>query len=1217
MFKLVEAGHQDATQILTELNPMEENLWLAIGSSKESSIDLPSCVYLIHALAFDPIKASSDKINNVGMDLNFKKVSDIEKQSSSNLLVSRTKASVSSTSTSSVSSDLAILEQFLNEDSNEMVKVICFDSKTGLPSILREEKDGEKRDELLTSLTTMIVRVVDSSDPQNRVLVNGITEHLIIALEKTGSASRMAIEGELCFTSSLHLVEQALIFLNDSQLFEVSQIIIAALEGKVEEKQLENLFDILRGSIELASNPSKVLQFLESNLFKLVALASRVREGSRGALISLLESILSDSTSFIAPQGHQQVEDVEVMDFLKLSDEKGVDSITSKLIYRSRSLATKVSNYVNKHVSSDSSIAARIPLSIHAYLNDLSKSLGVENFTTEPVLIETLVTSCFEEDLMISGLACSSVGLLFSSAKEVNQEGTILELLANSIPSTPSSCFKLGFISLVTSILGAGGLALPEPASKLVHALLDNGLLWLVRRFAEDEQDSPELVEAIKVFNTFVEKCWNKAIQPKPHLADPVIEAAIKNRLSEVHQVGLISSLCKRSSLKSTSLSRHLNAILAHSSFSVVAGRLGEDSDQVDASTPLVEAKERNSQVSRRDSLVKLIHSIAMKDVEALASTSASSKFISIYGGSLSFSDRHLLEILFNFENTGRSGSFLTLLSSWSPTVYGSLGSNGENVKAMDALLALDPTKVMNTCTVFPRARSFYSSVSGLDPSVVDDENDVEGEVAGESLYDPCFVLGLLGASLAEVGFRLSGLQWLAILRSNALGLAVCSLSSRCNEIRETASSVLSGVHAGVSSIQFVERDHFLLILDSLRDSIPPVSSEEDDGSSPSLPITTTLFVAQALRSLTAPSSFTYPIFSRFLLQRPELDISDVPLFYNLLNSSSSETHRQEKAWILRFLRDSIKAGGRNEWKILKRRHTLDAVMSLYSSISNQVLLSGNGSGNGSSGNNVESFKSSRELIRQIILGLVSKPSIAMEVIGRRALLNWIVQEQSLERRSSLPESQDQDAFSSTKPNSTSILWIQVLEKATRNIDLDKLDSLTGNGTWISTSMDILLNATGAQSNPSSSIPIWSQDSIEEVKSLTLTSRVIRRIMEHLRKNGIRTHQRGLIDNSILQLLSFLIDRSIFLKNKNKIIKIARSGEQEEESQLREEIVNQNLRSTSHHLYEAILSFPHVSGSGVARGGKEVGITKLFEKVLGLELGFGGEEAREMMLSLR
>lgn len=302
VFKLVEAGHQDATQILTELNPMEENLWLAIGSSKESSIDLPSCVYLIHALAFDPIKASSDKINNVGMDLNFKKVSDIEKQSSSNLLVSRTKASVSSTSTSSVSSDLAILEQFLNEDSNEMVKAICFDSKTGLPSILREEKDGEKRDELLTSLTTMIVRVVDSSDPQNRVLVNGITEHLIIALEKTGSASRMAIEGELCFTSSLHLVEQALIFLNDSQLFEVSQIIIAALEGKVEEKQLENLFDILRGSIELASNPSKVLRFLESNLFKLVALASRVREGSRGALISLLESILSDSTSFIAPR---------------------------------------------------------------------------------------------------------------------------------------------------------------------------------------------------------------------------------------------------------------------------------------------------------------------------------------------------------------------------------------------------------------------------------------------------------------------------------------------------------------------------------------------------------------------------------------------------------------------------------------------------------------------------------------------------------------------------------------------------------------------------------------------------------------------------------------------------------------------------------------------------------------------------------------------------
>ena len=96
--------------------------------------------------------------------------------------------------------------------------------------------------------------------------------------------------------------------------------------------------------------------------------------------------------------------------------------------------------------------------------------------------------------------------------------------------------------------------------------------------------------------------------------------------------------------------------------------------------------------------------------------------------------------------------------------------------RAFDALISLEGGKVFATCTTFPLRR-------GLRSDVVDTGHEVE------SLYDPAFVLPLFAAALSST---LTGLDWVELLRSNVLGLAVCSLASRDVDMRNLGGYVLS-----------------------------------------------------------------------------------------------------------------------------------------------------------------------------------------------------------------------------------------------------------------------------------------------------------------------------------------------------------------------------------------------------------------------------------------
>lgn len=113
----------------------------------------------------------------------------------------------------------------------------------------------------------------------------------------------------------------------------------------------------------------------------------------------------------------------------------------------------------------------------------------------------------------------------------------------------------------------------------------------------------------------------------------------------------------------------------------------------------------------------------------------------------------------------------------------------------------------------------------------------------------------------------------------------------------------------------------------------PPVNADDPPRR---LPTFTTLILLHALRGIFYPSNFIYPHTARFLLQRPELDMSDVPMLFGMLYSNSDEW-KKERGWMLKMLGDGM--ASTQDWKVLQRRHTWDLVASLFQSSKNDVAV--------------------------------------------------------------------------------------------------------------------------------------------------------------------------------------------------------------------------------------------------------------------------------------
>ncbi|KAK0490295.1 ribosome 60S biogenesis N-terminal-domain-containing protein [Armillaria novae-zelandiae] len=352
---------------------------------------------------------------------------------------------------------------------------------------------------------------------------------------------------------------------------------------------------------------------------------------------------------------------------------------------------------------------------------------------------------------------------------------------------------------------------------------------------------------------------------------------------------------------------------------------------------------------------------------------------MAVYHGTASISDQKLLSIFRLFE-AQRKTSIGILFNQWNASHETT--SNG----ALEAIQSLDPT--------------------------------VDQDKHSGLTYDPLFVILLFAHTLAEDPPQ-GTFPWIEFFRTNVVGLIIRSLSAKDGHLRELAIYCISALWKQLETVEMQEKTSVLYILGLLRDAIPQPSAGECPKR---LPTYSTLVLLHALRGVFYPSHFTYPLTARFLLQRPELDISDVPMLFGSLYSSS-DNWKHERAWMIRLLSDGLVST--DDWKVFKRRHTWDLLASIFQASDDSALRKG---------------------ILEVLANLTCIPQATTSLVLKSGLHCWI--EMQL-----LNLVEDE-----------SIAWLKIIENIICCSDTKKLETAT-NGQWrwiIGRCVSLLLNSSSS-----------------------------------------------------------------------------------------------------------------------------------------------------------
>ncbi|CAG8456565.1 11592_t:CDS:10 [Ambispora gerdemannii] len=374
-----------------------------------------------------------------------------------------------------------------------------------------------------------------------------------------------------------------------------------------------------------------------------------------------------------------------------------------------------------------------------------------------------------------------------------------------------------------------------------------------------------------------------------------------------------------------------------------------------------------------RLSICCLLHAIfrISRSNNQFFSPSFLNQIISIYGASTSPADQLLLEILVTFEKVTR-GSIASHVLCWGPagSVFSNTsGGNNSNRNLMgpniviESLGLIEPAVMLHSYTRFPMNKN-------LEVFIDDKVNDIitnsykydKAKENTEHSYDPSFFLPLFANLIASYGTLIDCRKFIEI---NALGFVVVASSSSSESMRRATYYIMDEFYVLLEHTEFREKRQILLLLDSLKNSI---TERKNEGKQlQRIPTIITVFVAHALSALLNPAHFMYPIINKFLLQRPILDLEDIPLFYSLFYSST-ENYQKERVWILRLLSAGLRSV--EDYKLFKRRHVWDIISAYYNSqLADNVT---------------------RKLVIEILFNAASIPQVITEMITKNGLLSWL-----------------------------------------------------------------------------------------------------------------------------------------------------------------------------------------------------------------------------------
>ncbi|GAA5900082.1 hypothetical protein JCM5296_002051 [Sporobolomyces johnsonii] len=582
-------------------------------------------------------------------------------------------------------------------------------------------------------------------------------------------------------------------------------------------------------------------------------------------------------------------------------------AVLSALVYRSAAARTSFVAWLQKHFKADPAAPVE---GLGAPLKALLEVAEVKKESLQ--LPEELAPAFVRTALASPGLDSDQIRtleLICASSSEA-----IKTALDQHFAATGRDDFTATSVRLV-SALAAKEPSLLATLEACVHASFEG----LVRRFAMDEADG-ELVKAL--ISALHDAVRRHKMALKGHLLEPLVTAITTRRLDQPEATAMATALCRQHRFKDNEVTRHLNEVFASSHF-----RNFSTSTTTDVAA---------------SSAIELVLALSLQSPSAAANARTADQLIPFYRGTLSSTDRALLDLFQRIELV--SGTSLSpSLRAWNPSTDSTTLLDGSRIGALGA--TQKPFVRRSWLRAFASSRLEYSN-----------EDDTK-------TYDPRFLIGFVLALVEEDELKVQ--EWTILLESGVLGTVVAALAASEPSLRDMARATLAATLKKIEPLTFREKDELQLLLTHCRNAL--FSSQGEP-----IPSTIALFLAHCVSLLGAPESPLYPAFTRFLLQRPVIDMRDVPMFYMMMYSSNSDEFaaapREERAWMVRYLTEGLIRT--QDWKIYRRRQVFELLASLFQTSRQDAPL--------------------RKLILQFLLRATTIPTAARELLSRNGLVGWI-----------------------------------------------------------------------------------------------------------------------------------------------------------------------------------------------------------------------------------
>ncbi|CAI2172221.1 19997_t:CDS:10 [Funneliformis geosporum] len=539
----------------------------------------------------------------------------------------------------------------------------------------------------------------------------------------------------------------------------------------------------------------------------------------------------------------------------------------------------------------------------------------------------------------------------------------VLDTLDNDIKNnSPSDLFNLDCLHIIECYLVGNFHYYNDELKKFISNYLHYATLFIEKD--EYKKYSINVIQTVfskidVLIKLVVPKCSNLDANIIGEFIFVLMEKKFEDPIILNCVISLITYAYDKKDVFGPSLDRVIEAIINNSQFKILANPSEPSCKSIDSPSFI-----------RRLTVCHLLHTLYRMNSKECCKTSYLSSLLSIYNATTSISDQLLLDIFILYEKTTKS-SIVSSAMKWGT----SSSPNKQQVDKrglimgqrilVETLELIDPIIMMRSFTRFPIDKELEINYNNLKEFLLFDKKNAISITIFERdtpVYDPSYYLPLF-ANLLSYGNLLDCRKFIEI---NALGYIVVATSSLITNVRKAAYYLLDEFYVLLEHINFREKSQILLLLNSLKNSITNRDNDGDEDIQ-RIPTIIAIFIAHSLSILINPGHFMYPLINKFLLQRPFLDLEDIPMFYNLFHSST-ENFQKERVWILRLLSAGLKT--HDDYKIFKRRYVWDIISGYYNSpLADNIT---------------------RKLVIEILFQAASIPKVITDMIKNRGLLTWL-----------------------------------------------------------------------------------------------------------------------------------------------------------------------------------------------------------------------------------